>query len=356
MFFYRANPSVRPESLAKTSITAIQAIFADEKQAKQLLSTAKRVTKKRATGDDADLASPTAKRTKKDPFSSIEEDPVAFEKSLALPETSACAEELQEAILYTNRAPLVLAFAVTLLRYTMPNQPLSSRLSLAQAVVSVNSRSKAISLGIEKGNTAEDEGWGEGQPVVKVMGREIRVMKRWGYDWKHGKTNVKSEDAGVKETDSQETIKPEHKSVDEEPALWGLDLEAARTSKNSFNSSRGSNDVGGLPIYTAQSARAYLTRSFASLPIPADGANTTAKKKPSAASIAKEKEQNLAKLLQALDLLYASWARVLSHDELDKRAWSWYVTVRPDVESGVAGWGGKGEVSLRRILDLRRKG
>lgn len=101
--------------------------------------------------------------------------PAATEASLELPTSSLQSADLDPVCLHTNRAPLVLAFAVTLLKYTMQSQPLSSRLSLAQAVVSVNSRSKAVSLGIEKGNSAEDEGWGQGQPKVRVMGREIRV-------------------------------------------------------------------------------------------------------------------------------------------------------------------------------------
>ena len=40
--------------------------------------------------------------------------------------------------------------------------------------------------------------------------------------------------------------------------------------------------------------------------------------------------------------------------ELDRRTWSWYVAVRPDVESGVRGWGEKGTVSLAKILELRK--
>ena len=284
-------------------------------------------------------------------------DPGAFEQSLTLPQCSASEQELQDTILYTNRAPLVLAFAVSLLGYTMPNQPLSSRLSLAQAVVSVNSRSKAISLGIEKGKSAEDEGWGEGQPTVKIMGREVRVLKRWGYNWKDSKTQVEDEATEGTNPNTQETIKQERSPVIEDPALWGLDLEAARSSdRNSMLSNRGPSDTAGLPIYTAQSARAYLMRSFAYIQPPGEILDKTSPKKPSAASIAKDKEQNLAKLLQAIDLLYASWAQVLSCDELDKRSWAWYVAARPEVKNGVAGWGGKGQVSLHEILGLRRKG
>ena len=345
--------------LAKVSITTIQAIFQDEKQAKQVLSAAKRVTKKRAAGDDIGPVSSPVKRVKDDPFAFAERSPAVIEKSLALPISQASEAGLRETILHTNRAPLVLAFAVALLKYTMPEQPVSSRLSLAQAVVSANSRSKAASIGLEKGKTAEEEGWGEGQPAVKIMGREIRAMKRWGYHWKEGEVKGGHEDATVEEgeADTQEAIKQEgNHTTDNQPALWGLDLEALRSSKGPLVSSEGSHDGAGQPIHTAQSARAYLLKSFASLPSPANETENSAKKKPSAASLIKEKEDNLARLLQSLDLLYASWAGVLSHNDLDKRAWSWYVTVRPDVESGVAGWGGKGEVSLSKILELRRKG
>ena len=285
-------------------------------------------------------------------------NPAAIEASLALPWDNLEDRDLVPVSLYTNRAPLVLAFAVTLLKYTMPSQPLSSRLSLAQAVVSVNSRSKAISLGIEKGNSAEDEGWGQGQPRVRIMGRDIRVMKRWGYDPSDGKaegTKVKTEN-GV--DDSQSTITGDHENTDhtndEEPALWGLDLEALRSSNGPVISKQDATTK--LPIYTPQSARAYLLKSFASVSA-LDPSNTPSpKKKPSVAALAAEKERNLGQLLQSLDLLYASWAHVLSIEELDRRAWSWYVAVRPDVQNGVAGWGGKGEVKLKTILEMRRKG
>lgn len=125
--------------------------------------------------------------------------PQELELSLALPVPSADEEGIEKSVIYTNRAPLVLAFAVELLKYTMPEQPLSSRLSLAQAVVSVNSRSKAVSLGLEKGKGAEAEGWGMGQPTIKILGREIHVLKRGGYEWKSGeeKEETKIEDNKV---------------------------------------------------------------------------------------------------------------------------------------------------------------
>ncbi|KAI1141717.1 ribosomal protein S5 domain 2-type protein [Hypoxylon sp. FL0543] len=110
-------------------------------------------------------------------------DPREFEASFTLP-VETDEKIISDTVLLTNRAPLVLAFAVELLRYTMPEQPPSSRLSLAQAVVSANSRSKAVSIGIEKGPSADEQGWGHGQPRVKVMGREVTVLKRGGYEWK----------------------------------------------------------------------------------------------------------------------------------------------------------------------------
>ena len=336
--------------MAKSDLPSLQAIFTEEKLAKQVLNTAKRVTKKRST-DQISNESP-AKRKK---VSSTEEplDPCGIEASLTLPESNANEEELRSTILHTNRAPLVLAFAVTLLKYTMPSQPQSSRLSLAQAVVSVNSRTKAISLGIEKGNSAEEDGWGQGQPKTRIMGRDIRVMKRWGYEWKGKSEEEVVKEEGSESLNSQNTLKQEDESGDE-PALWGLDLEALRSSNGPVLAGAQGANGSGLPIYTAQSARAYLLKSFASPPSSSD--EVSPKKKKSLAALRDEKEKNLALLLRALDLLYDSWAHVLARDELDRRAWAWYVAVRPDVEHGVAGWGGKGEVKLEQILNLRRKG
>ena len=293
-------------------------------------------------------------KRKKGPSTEDPLDPSSIEASLALPKSDADEEELRATVLHTNRAPLVLAFAVTLLKYTMPSQPLSSRLSLAQAVVSVNSRTKAISLGIEKGNSAEDEGWGQGQPKIRIMGRDIRVMKRWGYEWKGKSEEEAVKQEGSESLESQTTLNEQDRSVDE-PALWGLDLEALRSSNGPVLAGAQGANGSGLPIYAAQSARAYLLKSFASAPSSSSD-EVPPKKKKSLAALKDDKEKNLAMLLRALDLLYDSWAQVLARDELDRRAWAWYVAVRPDVEHGVAGWGGKGEVKLEQILNLGRKG
>ena len=154
--------------------------------------------------------------------------------------------------------------------------------------------------------------------------------------------------------DSQTTLKQEDRSEDE-PALWGLDLEALRSSNGPVLAGAQGTNGSGLPIYTAQSARAYLLKSFGSAPSSSSD-EISPKKKKSVAALKDDKEKNLAMLLRALELLYESWAHVLARDELDRRAWAWYVAVRPDVEHGVAGWGGKGEVKLEQILNLRRKG
>jgi hypothetical protein len=249
---------------------------------------------------------------------------------------------------------LVLAFALTLLKYTKPDQPLSSKLSLAQAVVSVNSRSKAVSLGLESGKSAEEEGYGEGQPVVKVMGREIRAMRRYGYD-----PTSTGEEKDTQTTQSSVTVKGDDDEAPEteekETALWGLDLEAMRKSTIQQGPMPGSN----LPIYTPQSARAYLLKSFDNTAYPSPNvkleAGTKKPKKQAGPSISEKRERNLGLLLGALDLLFGSWASTLDAEALDKRAWNWYMGVRPAVENGVAGWGGKGEVKLASILKLRRE-
>lgn len=275
-------------------------------------------------------------------------NPGEFEASLALPDVELDEEKLKTSVVFTNRAPLVLAFAVTLIKYTMPDQPLSSRLSLAQAVTSMNSKSKAVHIGIERGKAAEDEGWGEGQPFVRIMTRDVRVMKRWGYEWEDDSTQ-KTLSASTQETldSSQGTLVGE--STAKEPALWGVDLEALKKANQpgAVGSHRGSSS--DLPIYTAQPARAYLLKSFDTPKVDA-----AVHPKRTAAMSAAEKAKNLGLLLGALELLYQSWSNILSKEDLDKRAWGWYVRVRPDVAQGAAGWGGKGNVKLSDILELRR--
>lgn len=319
------------EKLAKAKPNDVKAIFEDEKVSKQIVSAAKRVAKKRAAGDGG---APTPKKKRNESLFADEPlSPAQLEESLKLPYSDLDDEELAKTVLFTNRAPLVLAFLVILLKHTMPEQPLSSRLSLAQGYVSITSRSRAVYLGIESGKSAEEEGFGEGQPVVDVAGKEIKVLRRWGYDWK--------ESTGQSKQDGEQE--------EEKPALWALDLEALKKSGGERQPAATTNAThSNIPIYTPQSARAYLLKAFDTP--PSEG---TTSKKQSAAAKAALKEQNLGKLLRALDLLFDAWAATLSPNELDKRTWNWYIKVRPSVEDGVAGWGGKNELRLADILDLR---
>lgn len=361
--------------LAQTKPAELQAVFEDEKLVKQILAAAKRVSKKRAAaaaaGDDSVLLHPSPKKKKKklknDSLFDDDDKPLTpanLEASLQLPYSTSNASELEKIILQTNRAPLVLAFVVIMLKYTMPEQPLSSRLSLAQAYVSVTSRSRAVYLGIESGKSAEEEGFGEGQPVVSVAGKQITVLRRWGYEWKEEEEELEHEqkrkkkefekgigvgDGGAVAEDDSSGLEA---SQEESPALWALDLEALKKKSGSSSKQPAGTQTGnysGLPIYTPQSARAYLLKSFAT-PEVADG---PAAKKLSATARLAEKETNLGKLLRALDLLYDSWTPTMSPAELDQKTWSWYAKVRPPVEDGVAGWGEKNQLKLADILALR---
>jgi hypothetical protein len=322
-------------------------VLKDEKVTKQILAAAKRVTKKRGAAGDGNATTSSLKKQKTispDDVSS----PAALEESLSLPSNPISdINELESHVIYTNRAPLVLAFAVALLKCTMPNQPLSSRLSLAQAVVSANSRNKAVSIGLESGRSAEEEGWGEGRPVVRVMGRDVRVLRRWGYDPKAKEEGPEAKEEG----ETQESVTVFGEEV--EPPLWGLDLEALK--KKEILSGDGAS--AELPIFTPQSARTYLGKSFDTPPPSSSSTSPTNPKQKKQTHVSKvaEKEANLGVLLGVLDLLFQSWADTIDTNELDRRAWGWYVRVRPEVEVGVAGWGGKGNVKMRDILGLRRK-
>ncbi|KAK4242770.1 hypothetical protein C8A03DRAFT_28999 [Achaetomium macrosporum] len=515
--------------IAEAALATVQSALKDDKGARALQNACKAALKRGlpAPGkrEAPDSAAGPAKRAKTDLFMAgpVEMTPQELEKSLELP---LCMDEerISQTVVETNRAPLVLAFAVELLRYTMPEQPLSSRLSLAQAVVSANSRSKAVSLGLEKGPSADDEGWGEGQPRVKVMGREIAVLKRGGYEWRGEETVGEEAGESVKagsslseaqaETETQTsstaaTFEPTARSTwavsqrislkdstfvarathighpsqrkilmqslfDDVPslktathnawafrlrppasagpnahvreesfddgetgcgdlmlrvmresstvdtlvvltrwfggtllgpdrwrlmrkcvasvlserlrktgadvvlggeALWGLDLEAARakttTTLGGYGSGTGKQQVtvmggvmgGGMQIHRPEAARGYLLRSFATGSTSStaqekdkDTGKTPKKEKKTQKAMEAEREENLGLVLGALRMLFDSWADHLDAAELDRRAWGWYVAVRPDVESGQAGWGAKGTVKLSDVLRLRRSG
>jgi hypothetical protein len=333
------------ESIAKTDQPTLLSIFSNEKLAKQILSAAKRVSnpKKRPAGSIA-ASLPSAKRSRGSSANGEHGSDRDIEIELALPTTEAQEHELLRTTLQTNRAPLVLAFAVTLLKYTMPEQPLSSRLSLAQAVVSANSQSKARSIGLETGKTAEEEGWAKGQPKITLLGREIAVMRRGDY----------STGEAANEGDSQ-AISHNH------TAFWGLDIEALRKSNGPLVAGKSATAHSRLPIHTPEAARNYLLKAFTAVERE-DGDDETeiksdsspARKKPTLAQLIAKKEEAAARLLKALDRLFESWASKLDKADLDRRAWGWYLHVRPDVAQGQAGWGQRGQVKLESILKLRR--
>ncbi|KAL8820479.1 MAG: hypothetical protein Q9223_001309 [Gallowayella weberi] len=391
-----------PESLSKAPLPKLLAIFQDEKQAKQILSAAKRVSKKRTSSSTSvNVASKKAKYTPSG--AGIQLSSPDFEESLALPSFDASnfedvEAEINKTVLYTNRAPLVVAFVVQLLKYvrpiaghvshklktavtgramlnpnfiyqTMPSQPLSSRLSLAQAVMSMGATSKARNLGIQSGPAAEDEGWGTGQPELKVMGRSVKIMRRWTYhnqrntDSKNEQSTEQQEEEIDKEEEpsstldhvtepnidiaSQETIKadpsssplpspsnnpptnPQHPSATstDEPPVLALDLEALKKTSSPLPTDTS-------PFYPPHTARNYLLKSFATPPSSTKTPPTKPSKPATSAHDRDEKENNLARLLYALDLLFTSWIDVIGPQELDRRAFGWYARVRPQVEDG----------------------
>lgn len=264
--------------IANGDLAALSKALGDEKAAKQLKTAAKK-----ETGSDDKKRAPDAKRSRS--VYELANEPQtqeAQEASLALPE-SIDEEEISKATIYSNRAPLVLAFVVTLLKYTMPEQPLSSRLSLAQAVVSLNSQSKAASIGISSSATAEKEGWGHGQPKVRIMSREVPVLKRGGYEFKT------SEHQEPREEDSHQRIKAEDESQFPESSGNTTDITATgeqplvvkdtpKWAVSETVTSKGSTFVArSTAIKSSADARQLLNELMASNPVLRDAThNVTA--------------------------------------------------------------------------------
>ena len=402
-----------------------------------------------------DAASPDSKKAKlevhKHDLNYSAMTPDELENSLRLPLVED-EEILRNSAVVVNRAPLVLAFAVELLRCTMPEQPLSSRLSLAQGVVSANSRTKAISIGLEK--PGGEEVISEGQPKVNVMGRQIPVLKRGGYTWSESselsqassKTLSQGSQSSKVWTASQRLVSkgsvfvahvasissPASRAelittlMAEKPHLetathnaWAIrtsfgnsplkqeasfddgesgcgsfmlkhmrDLDISNTLviltrwyggvmlgpdrwrlmreciDDALSSQRRTSNLSGealwaldtenrkpasstigMPIHRPEAARNYILRSF--LPVTQDSKKTVT-------AMNEEKAENLGKVLGALRIVFESWKDVVSREELGRRAWSWYVRVRPEVADGPAGWGAKGKLELSRVLELKR--
>ena len=78
-----------------------------------------------------------------------------------------------------------------------------------------------------------------------------------------------------------------------------------------------------LETYDARKAWGYITRSFGS---------------------------SLSHVILALDSTFKAYLRDHTIDELHNSAWMFYLRTRPDISSGVAGWGEKGDLLVSQIL------
>lgn len=318
-----------PDQIAKADPADLKSIFTGEKTdyVKQVINAAKRVSNPKKRSADK-TSSSISKRVKSESEVVDEEGPLAF------PQTDLTLDELENVTIETNRAPLFLAFTIAVLAYTQPEQPLSSRWSMAQAVVSTGAQSKAKYLGLTSGPTAEEDGWAMGQPKVKIMGREVAVMRR-------------------------HVVKSDEDTLNPTSAFWGLDLEALRRSNGPLIAGKDDKKQDGPPIHKPHAPRNYLLKSMVDVQANSAGRDPTPKtktetKKEKPAEIARRKEEAAAKMLKAIDIVCQSWAESLTKEELDSKAQSWYIRVRPDVDHGQAGWGQRGQVKLRDILQLRR--
>ena len=323
---------VTPEKIAQAPNADLKTVFTDERVLKQIVNAAKRVSnpRKKPATQSRSLKQIEPGHTRR----------AADEIALALPESDESEQDLLATVIETNRAPLFLAFTLSVLKYTHPEQPISSRLSLAQAVVSAGAQSKAKSIGLTSGPTAEEDGWLQGQPKTRVMGREVAVMRR----------QVVVDETTMEDT--PETVIAENGAVSSHEAFWGIDLDALRKSNGPLIAGKNQKGHGGPPIHTPESARNYLLRSMDTITRSSD--SQSPKKKTTAAEIAARKEEAAGMVLKAIDIVLKSWKDTLSTLELDKRAQSWYAAVRPEVAQGQAGWGQRGQLPLRGILKLKR--
>lgn len=318
-----------PETISKADEAVLKPIFTDDKVLKQVINAAKRVSnpKKRTA---AQSSSSISKRLK------TGADALDDESSLALPQTDLSLSEIEAITIETNRAPLFLAFTIAALAYTHPEQPMSSRWSMAQAVVSAGAQSKAKYLGLSTGPTAEEDGWAHGQPKVIIMGREVAVMRRHV-------VSSSEDDVSTPGT-----------------AFWGLDLEALRRSNGPLIAGKDHRRQDGPPIHKPIAPRNYLLKAMAVVQPEAitsgqDAQQTkAATKKAKPKTTASDREAAAAIVLKAIDVVCQSWRSSLTKEELDQKAQSWYMRIRPDVDQGQAGWGQKGHVDMCDILRLRK--
>ncbi|CCU81916.1 UPF0029 Superfamily protein [Blumeria hordei DH14] len=165
--------------IASSDTKTLSTALGDEKVARSLLAACKLFIKEREM-----VAGEQHKRPATQSFSSAKrprylyelptqpQTPVAMESSLQLP--TECQDEvaIQRAELLTSHASLMLAFAVQLLKYTFPLQPLSSRLSLGLAAVSLYF--DAMPRGKGKNVMIGESGY----PQVRILGQDVSVLKR----------------------------------------------------------------------------------------------------------------------------------------------------------------------------------
>lgn len=197
--------------------------------------------------------------------------------------------------------------------------------------MAANSITKATSIGVLSKGQEDNElnlfGTSSGQPSIKVLGRSIKCLRRY-----HEETLDK---------DSIEGQGGNQDGDKKEPWYWALNVTELSTSTSS-----------NLPIHTPEDTLSYLNRSFSQSFVNTSAVTPSNNSRGKAS--AKSRIPPLPLLLGALHLLLQSWKDHLSSEELDRRVWGWYCSVRPEVPQGPSGWGAKGEVKLSNILDLRR--
>ncbi|KAK6537493.1 hypothetical protein TWF694_011678 [Orbilia ellipsospora] len=375
-----------PDLIAKSSLDKLLKIFPDEKVAKQVLSAAKRVTKPQPTSKkrsssttddgsqnlDESPISPS-KRRRANPTPTIDTlKPQTWETGLELPSLIKNEDQMSIATVTTNRAPLLLAFAVISLGYTHPWLPMSSRFSLAQGLLELTAASKAKNIGILREGDGKDEELEEGYKRVRVLGKEIPVLRRW--DVAAGVTTTENEtDAERQEKNQmQQRGKNDGKSTVDASINLGNGANVSKDDESAGNvaTSIASSSTGtGTGIHRAGAPSVSYDEPIYWALSPKLLANppTASKLNPSALPIQLPhaahsylvrsfSKEMLPLVLGALHMVYESWVHSLDSAELDRRGWGWYCRVRPSVEDGPEGWGGKGVVRLKDILSLRKGG
>ncbi|KAK6507584.1 hypothetical protein TWF481_006011 [Arthrobotrys musiformis] len=371
-----------PDAIAKAPLDKLQKIFTDEKIAKQVHSAAKRATKSSSTTKkrsastqedtvpsskdaiEASSSASPAKRRRTNQAPSIDtSDPQSWEAGLDLPPPIRDENLISITTITTNRAPLLLAFTIVSLTYTHPWLPASSRFSLAQGLLDLTASSKAKSLGITRPDDPQtDITVEEGYKKLHVLSKEIPILRRWDTP-NHPSTSFQTQTIPPKQGQPHTPNKPPLDGVKPTSINRGPSASAADDVVSSHPSSTppASVEATVLTPHTNEPIYWSLSPALLSQPPAASKLNPSALPihLPHAAhsyltrSISQDK---LPLLLGALHLLYESWVNTLDPADLDRKGWSWYCTVRPMVEDGPEGWGGKGPVKLKDILNLRSKG